>query len=135
MRILRPTVQPEVCSACSNAARRAADSGSSPARAPTTPMRLIRSGCCARAAIGHAAAAPPSRVMNARLLTRSPRPQGAGTPLDRKSHRLSSLEVDDQLVAGRQLKRQVARLCTPNNSVYQSGRLAVELREIGAIGH
>jgi hypothetical protein len=31
---------------------------------------------------------------------------------DRKSHRLGGLEVDDQLVAGRQLKRQVTRLRT-----------------------
>src|SRR5262249_50206101 len=34
-----------------------------------TPMRRIRSaGCCARAASGHAAAAPPSSVMNSRRL-------------------------------------------------------------------
>jgi hypothetical protein len=39
-------------------------------------IRRIRSGCCARAASGHAAAAPPSSVMNARLLIRSPRRRG-----------------------------------------------------------
>ena len=33
-------------------------------------------GCCARAASGHAAAAPPSSVMNSRLFTRSPRRRG-----------------------------------------------------------
>src|SRR5262249_2064698 len=32
--------------------------------------------CCARAASGHVAAAPPSSVMNARRFTRSPRRQG-----------------------------------------------------------
>src|SRR5262245_49637948 len=32
----------------------------------STPMRRIRSPCCARAASGHAAAAPPRNVMNAR---------------------------------------------------------------------
>src|SRR5262249_26777017 len=32
-----------------------------------------RSGCCARAASGHAAAAPPSSVMNSRRFIRSPR--------------------------------------------------------------
>ena len=32
-----------------------------------------RSGCCARAASGHTAAAPPSSVMNSRRLIRSPR--------------------------------------------------------------
>ena len=35
----------------------------------STPMRRIRSPCCARAASGHAAAAPPSSVMNARRFT------------------------------------------------------------------
>ncbi len=32
-------------------------------------------GCCARAASGHVAAAPPSRVMNSRRLMRAPRPR------------------------------------------------------------
>jgi len=50
---------------CSNAARRATDSGSSSARTMKTPMRRIRSACCARAASGHAAA-PPSSVMKSR---------------------------------------------------------------------
>jgi hypothetical protein len=43
---------------------RACDSGSSAARFMSTPIRRIRSGCCARVASGHAAAAPPSSVMN-----------------------------------------------------------------------
>ena len=30
------------------------------------PMRRMRSGCCARAAIGHAAVAAPSSLMNSR---------------------------------------------------------------------
>src|SRR6266545_7620745 len=38
----------------------------------STPMRRIRSRCCARAASGHAAA-PPSSVMNSRRFIRSPR--------------------------------------------------------------
>jgi hypothetical protein len=32
----------------------------------SSPTRRIRSPCCARAASGHATAAPPSSVMNAR---------------------------------------------------------------------
>ena len=40
---------------------------------PRNPMRRIPSACCARAATGHDAAAPPSNVMNSRRLTRSPR--------------------------------------------------------------
>jgi hypothetical protein len=35
----------------------------------STPMRRTRSGCCARADRGHAAAVPPSSLMNARLFT------------------------------------------------------------------
>src|SRR5262249_9720383 len=39
-----------------------------------TPMRRVFSRCCARAASGHAAAAPPMIVMNSRrLIIRSPR--------------------------------------------------------------
>ena len=37
----------------------------------STPMRRVRSRCCARAATGHAAA-PPSNVMNSRRFTASP---------------------------------------------------------------
>ena len=36
----------------------------------STPMRRIRSACCARAVSGHAAAAPPSSVMTSRRLNR-----------------------------------------------------------------
>ena len=56
------------CSPCRNAAMRACPSGSSAAKFMSTPMRRIRSRCCARAASGHAAAAPPSSVMNSRRL-------------------------------------------------------------------
>ena len=51
--------------------------------------------CCARAASGHAAAAPPSSVTNARLFTRSPRRRAraasAGTV---EAERLGGLEID-----------------------------------------
>src|SRR6476469_4355902 len=40
------------------------------------PIRGTFAGCCACAASGHAAAAPPSSVMNSRRLTRSPHPRG-----------------------------------------------------------
>ena len=40
---------------------------------PLPWKRGILTGCCTRAASGHATAAPPSAVMNSRLLTRSPR--------------------------------------------------------------
>src|SRR5262249_17159083 len=58
---------------CTNAARRACDSGSSAAVCMSMPTRRIRSPCCARATSGHAATIPPSNVMNSRRFTRSPR--------------------------------------------------------------
>jgi hypothetical protein len=45
-------------------------STSSTTSAVTVPTRRIRSVCCERAASGHAAAAPPRSVMNARCLMR-----------------------------------------------------------------
>jgi hypothetical protein len=53
-------------------------------RIVNTPIRRIRSRCCAPAASGHTVAAPPRRVMNSRRFTRSPRRRGqaalAGRP-------------------------------------------------------
>ena len=49
-------------------------SGDPPLRNATTGI----SGRCARAMIGHAAAVPPSSVMNSRRLTLSPRRRAAG---------------------------------------------------------
>ena len=65
---------------CANAAKRACPSGSSAAKPLSMPMRRIRSPCCARAAIGHAAAAPPSNVMNSRRhsITSSARASSVG---------------------------------------------------------
>ena len=40
------------------------------------PTRGVLPDCCARAATGHVAAAPPSSPMNSRRFTRSPRPRG-----------------------------------------------------------
>ena len=64
--MLRPSTQPSWCNPCRNAPIRAMDSGSSAARFMSTPIRRIRSPCCARAATGHAAAAPPMSLMNSR---------------------------------------------------------------------
>ena len=53
------------------------NSGSVSERPANMPMRRMRSGCCARAASGHAAAAPPSSVMNSRrFIIQSPRRRG-----------------------------------------------------------
>ena len=85
---LRPIVQPDSCSPCANAVTRAVDSGSAAAGFMSTPMRRIRSACCARAVSGHAAA-PLSSVMNARLFTRSPRRRGRARSLEFRGPGLS----------------------------------------------
>ena len=72
----RPSVQPNCCNTCRNAAMLACMSASSaPAPPRSTPMRRTLSPCCARAASGHVAA-PPMSVMNSRRFTRSPRRRG-----------------------------------------------------------
>ena len=69
IRTLPPSVQPNCCSACVNAMRRGAASGSSAARLKSTLIRRTRLASCARAATGHATAAPPMSVMNSRRFT------------------------------------------------------------------
>src|SRR5262245_2601487 len=76
IRTLSPSRHPNFWNACRNAAMRLRSSGSFSAKFVSIPIRRIRSGCCARAAIGHAAAAPPSSVMNSRRFIRSPRRRG-----------------------------------------------------------
>ena len=58
IRALRPTAQPASCSPCRNAARRICDSGSSALVPMSTPIRRMRSPCCACAASGNPTAAP-----------------------------------------------------------------------------
>jgi len=64
IRIPRPSFQPNCCNPCRNAATRACPSRSS-ASPTSTPIRRVRSACCARAPSGHAAA-PPTSIMNSR---------------------------------------------------------------------
>src|SRR5438128_164983 len=67
-----PSVRPNCCKAWGNAATY--DCGAASVAAPfiSTPTRRTGPDCCARAASGHAAAAPPSSVMNLRRLMDSP---------------------------------------------------------------
>src|SRR5262249_19643368 len=64
------------------------------------PIRQILPARCARPATGHATAAPPSSVMNWRLLTRSPRRRHLQRERHLQAERLSGLEIDDQLEFG-----------------------------------
>src|ERR1700676_4992681 len=67
MRTLLPEVHPRRSRAFKNAATRARLSWSSEVVFMSTPIRRIRSGCCARATNGQAAA-PPTPAMNSRRL-------------------------------------------------------------------
>src|SRR4051812_48348331 len=89
IRTFRPSTQPKRASSCTNAAMRAYDSGSSAAEPNSTPMRRMRSGCCAKAPSG-ANAAPPVRTMKSRRLM-PPLPELRGSPCHHV--RMVSLEL------------------------------------------
>ena len=91
-------------------------------------------GCCARAASGHAAAAPPSSVMNSRRFIRSPRRRGRAAWRHFEAERFGGLEVDHQLVFGRRLHRQVGRLLALEDAIDVAGREAVLVDDIRPIG-
>ncbi len=73
-------------------------------------------GCCARAACGHAAAAPPSSVMNSRRLI--DRLVGAGEQHWRyvEAERTRRRNVDDEVDLFDLHHRQVGRLLAPENA-------------------
>ena len=67
MTTVRRSIQSSSCSRCTNAAaHRLQDEAEAE---PRNPMVGSLPACCARAASGHTAAAPPSRVMNSRRFT------------------------------------------------------------------
>ena len=71
-RTLRPSTQPsfyESPSECGDVGLRFPSLSADPI---STPIRRTRSGCCARAASGHVAAAPPISVMNSRRCMSTP---------------------------------------------------------------
>ena len=91
--------------------------------------------CCARAASGHAAAAPPSSVMNSRRFIRSPRRRGrAAIGGTSRPSALAVLRLIDQLVLGRRLHRQVGRLLALEDAVDVAGRAPVLVDRIRPVG-
>ena len=93
-------------------------------------------GCCARAASGHAAAAPPSSVMNSRRshsITSSARASSVGGTVE--AERLGGVQVDDEIELGRLLDRDVGRLRPAQNLVDIVGGAPEQVREVWSIGH
>jgi hypothetical protein len=81
----RCEVHPSAVSPSRNAMTRASTSGSSSAYGCRNATRRTPVACCARAASGDATAAPPSSVMNSRLLMCSPQTEDHSLPHRRKS--------------------------------------------------
>jgi hypothetical protein len=95
----------------------------------------IRSPCCARAATGQDATAPPSSDMNSRrsfdhLIGTQ---QDRGRQLD--ADRLGGLQVDRHHEFRSLLNRQVGRLLALQNFRDVRAGTAVHLRKIDAVGH
>ena len=96
--MVRPSIQPSLRIRSTKAAVHGLQLDAS---APRNPMIGSLPACCARATSGHAAATPPSSVMNSRRLTfafiRSPRRRGRAALGDFEAEHPGSLYVDDEL--------------------------------------
>src|SRR6516165_9736443 len=103
-----------------------------PATVPTRSIFLA--GCCARPAVGHAAAAPPSSVMNSRRFTRSPRRRGRAAWRNFEAKRPRGLQIDHHLELGRELDRQIGRLLALENAINIDCRSTVHVAQVYAVG-
>jgi hypothetical protein len=102
MRTLQPSIQPNSCRALYER------------REMGLTFRIGTRSCCALAATGHVAAAPPSSVRNSRRLiskmARFPPPASAGVSSPRLlagAHRSAALR-DEDVSLGRALKAELA---------------------------
>src|SRR5262245_59038501 len=139
MRTLRPTVQPNCSSLSTNAVRRGWFAGSSAEKLVITPMRGIRSVCCAPAASGHAAA-PPMSVMNSRRLMAArsfDHLVGAGEQGRRhfEAESLGGNQIDHQVELGRLFDWEIARLRPAQDFVDILSGTPIEIGKIRTIGH
>src|SRR5262245_4814894 len=72
MRTFCPSIHPSCGSVCVKAVSRLCPSASLAGQGMSTPMRRMRSDCCARAVNGHAAAEPQTTFKNSRRLIDTP---------------------------------------------------------------
>src|SRR5262249_50884267 len=156
----RPSIQPSSRSRCTKAATRLLSIEGS---APKNPMVGSFPACCARAASGHAAAAPPSSVMNSRLLPRNSIRKrfgindlpvssilvrsahgnsfdhlvGAGKQRrwDFEAERLCRLAVDDQIEFAGLHHRQVGGLGALQDAGGIRANLTVHVFKARSVGH
>src|SRR6516164_1143040 len=139
MRALRPSVQPSACRACANTTMRACASGSLAAIVIRMPIRRFLSACCPRAASGHAAAAPPSSVMNSRRFIQ---PLSfdhlVGAQKEGSRHVEAKgpcgLQIDNQLKLDRLLDRQIGWLGSFGNAIYVFGLALKQCDDIRSVG-
>ena len=82
---------------------------------PSHPFALLRT--CRERPRNRRAPEQRDELAVWRLIIRSPRRHGRARSVDFKAERLRGLEVDDQLVFGRKLNRQIARLFAPEDSI------------------
>src|SRR5260370_20094871 len=91
--------------------------------------------CCARAASGHAAAAPATSVMNSRRSFDNLVGEDVQLRRDRHPERVGCLAIDDQLEQRRLLNRQVGGPGALENFVDVACGAPVELRQTFPLTH
>src|SRR5262249_37120096 len=133
---VRPSIQPSSRSRCTKAVTdllwpEGVD-------APRNPIVGTFAGCCARAASGHTAPAPPSRLMKSGrfifAVIRSPRRRRENRRRNFEPQHFGSLEIDHEFVLGRRLHRKVGGLLALEDAIDVTGSAPELVDEIGTVG-